>query len=112
MIPEARISADAAPMSMVDLKKMLKCNGLKLINEVKVTEVTEEGVILTDVNISEVTTIQCDTVALSPGMRKNTVFVYSFKGINPETYVIGDCSPVGGILWKTVRSGFDMGREL
>ncbi|WP_175560185.1 hypothetical protein [Butyrivibrio sp. YAB3001] len=34
--------------------------------------------------------------------------VDGLKDIIPKTYVIGDCSNVGGTLWQSVRSGFEM----
>ena len=57
-------------------------------------------------------TLECDNVVLSFGQRKNSIEVDKFKDIVPETYVIGDCSSVGGTLWQAVRSGFEMAFEL
>ena len=53
-----------------------------------------------------------DTAVVSFGIRTDPAAVEAFKGLVPETYVIGDCSPVGGTGWQAVRSGFDIGMEL
>jgi hypothetical protein len=60
----------------------------------------------------ETQVVLCDTAVLSLGMRKNASTVEELKDLIPETYIIGDCSGVGGVLWKATRSGFDMAMEL
>ena len=57
-------------------------------------------------------TLECDTVVVSFGIRKDPAAVAELAAVIPETYVIGDCSPVGGTVWPAVRSGFDMAMEL
>ena len=57
-------------------------------------------------------TLECDTVVVSFGIRKDPAAVAELASVIPETYVIGDCSPVGGTVWPAVRSGFDMAMEL
>ncbi len=38
--------------------------------------------------------------------------VDELKDIIPDTRIIGDCSNVGGTLWQSVRSGFEMAFEI
>lgn len=112
MIPKERIGADGALMSMVGLKQLLLEKNVRFINEVKVEDITSEGVSLVSLKTGEHVKIACDHAVLSLGMRKNLESVEEFKNLVPETYVIGDCSNVGGVLWKATRSGFDMAMEL
>lgn len=112
MIPAEKIGADAAVMSTAGLKLLLKENHVTFINEVKVEDIDEAGVHLSSVATGEQQVIPCDTAVLSLGMRKNLSTVEEFKNLVPETYIIGDCSNVGGVLWKATRSGFDMAMEL
>ncbi len=112
MLPKERIGADAPVMSMAGLKELLAANDVKFINEVRLTDVKDGVVCIHDIRTGAERRLAADTVVLSLGMRKNASAVEEFAGIAPETYVIGDCSNVGGNLWKAVRSGFDMAMEL
>jgi 2,4-dienoyl-CoA reductase-like NADH-dependent reductase (Old Yellow Enzyme family)/thioredoxin reductase len=112
MIPKERIGADAAVMSMIGLKQLLQERNVHFINEVKVEDITDDGVTIVSLKTGEKTELPCDHAVLSLGMRKNLAAVEAFRGLVPETYVIGDCSNVAGVLWKATRSGFDMAMEI
>ncbi|MCR4782767.1 MAG: FAD-dependent oxidoreductase [Lachnospiraceae bacterium] len=110
MIPESMLGNGASLMNSTSLLQKLNANNVKFICESRVLDVTEEGIKIS--NAEGESTILCDNVVLSFGQRKNTEVVDKLKDIVPKTYVIGDCSNVGGTLWQAVRSGFEMAFEI
>ncbi|MBO4318351.1 MAG: FAD-dependent oxidoreductase [Mailhella sp.] len=112
MLPREKIGADAPVMSMAGLKELLASGGVQFFNEVKVTDIRDGVAYLEDIHSGSVRQLAADTVVLSLGMRRNAAAAEEFLDIAPETYVIGDCSNMGGNLWKAVHSGFDMAMEL
>lgn len=111
MLPESKIGADGIPVSVIALKKLLADNGAQFICEVRLRDVTDDGAIIERAD-GTTETLACDTVVLALGVRPDAAQVAQFEGITDATYVIGDCSPVGGTLWRAVRSGFDMAMEI
>jgi len=111
MLPENKIGADGIEISVITLKKLLQANGVRFICEVKLKDVTADGAII-ERRDGSTETLDCATVVLALGVRPDTKQVAEFDGIVDETYIIGDCSNVGGTLWRAVRSGFDMAMEL
>ena len=112
MLPAERIGADAPQMSMIGLKKMLSDRHVTFVNEIRVEDVDEQGLHYSVLKDGSKGMIECDTVVLSLGMRKDLRTVKELGGIIDETYVIGDCSPAGGLLWHAVRAGYDMAMEV
>ncbi len=84
--------------------------GVQFKCECRVEDVTEEGISVSNADGTEL--IPCDNVVLSFGQRKNTAVVDELKDIIPDTRIIGDCSNVGGTLWQSIRSGFEMAFEI
>lgn len=111
LLPESQIGADGIQVSIVSLRDLLGKNGVEFMCEVRLLDVTSEGAIIEKSDGSAVT-IGCDTVVLALGVRPDTAQVAELADIVEQTYVIGDCSSVGGTLWRAVRSGFDMAMEL
>ena len=119
MIPESALGRGGTPMTVSGLMYLLNKQGVKFLCEKRIVDVTAEGMIIEDLQNADAADaeparelLECDTVVVSFGIRKDPQAVEAFKGIVPETYVIGDCSPVGGTVWQAVRSGFDIGMEL
>ncbi|WP_294216367.1 oxidoreductase [Pseudobutyrivibrio sp.] len=110
MIPESMLGNGASIMNSTSLLQKLNAKGVKFICESKVEDVTADGIKIS--NKDGETVIPCDNVVLSFGQRRNTAVVDELKNIVPNTYVIGDCSNVGGTLWQAVRSGFEMAFEI
>ncbi|ORY36419.1 NADH oxidase [Neocallimastix californiae] len=110
MIPEKELGQGASVMNKISLMQKLKTYKVKLICESKVEDVTAEGVKIS--NKDGETVIPCDNVVLALGQRKNTAVVDNLRDIVEKTYVIGDCSNVGGTLLNAVRSGFEIAFDI
>lgn len=110
MIPYSALGNGASLMNSTSLMQKLTSSNVTFVCESKVEDVTSDGMVIS--NKDGKMTLECDNVVLSFGQRKNSIEVDKFKDIVPETYVIGDCSSVGGTLWQAVRSGFEMAFEL
>ena len=111
MIPEAQLGNGGTLMNTVGLLQLLKEHQVKFICDTKILDVTEEGMTVQRADgSSEI--LSCDTVVISFGTKKDPEKVAALCDIVPETYVIGDCSHIGGTVWPAVRSGFDMAMDL
>ncbi len=110
MIPESMLGNGASLMNSTSLLQKLKSYNVQFKCESKVEDVTIDGICISNANGKE--TISCDNVILSFGQKKNTTVVDKLKDIIPDTRIIGDCSNVGGTLWQSVRSGFEMAFEI
>ncbi len=111
MIPESLLGKGGTPMNVIGLKQLLAKNNVKFVCDTKIVDITEDGMTVESKDGSQ-SKMDCDTVVVSFGIRKDPSKLDEFKGIVPETYVIGDCSSVGGTVWQATRSGFDMAMEL
>ena len=111
MIPESSLGKGGTPMNVIGLMKLLDEGGVEFICDTRIEDITAEGMTVIGPD-GEKRTIECDNVILSFGIRKDPAKVEAFKGIVPETYVIGDCSSVGGTVWQATRSGFDIAMDL
>ncbi len=94
MVPEDRIGAGGAPINLIALKLMLAEAGVDICCEVKVEDITEEGVVLQTKEGRKV--LPCDTAVLSFGFRTDMALVDSFKEVTPDWFVVGDCAGAGG----------------
>ncbi len=110
MIPESMLGNGASLMNSTSLMQKLNALNVKFICDTKVEDVTEDGICISNENGKQ--TIACENVVLSFGQKKNTAVVDALKDIIPDTRIIGDCSNVGGTLWQSVRSGFEMAFEI
>ncbi len=110
MIPESMLGNGASLMNSTSLMQKLSSYGVQFKCECRVEDVTEEGISVSNADGTEL--IPCDNVVLSFGQRKKTAVVDELKDIIPDTRIIGDCSNVGGTLWQSVRSGFEMAFEI
>ena len=111
MIPESALGTGGTAMNTEGLLQLLAKSNVKFCCETRIKDITEDGMIVIDKDGNE-RTMECDTVVVSFGIRKDPSAVAELANVIPETYVIGDCSPVGGTVWPAVRSGFDMAMEL
>ena len=124
MIPASALGRGGTPQTVAGLMYLLREQGVRFMCEKRIVDVTDDGMIVEALEPTHVCeggvctfgyereTLACDTVVVSFGIRKDPAAVGAFAGIVPETYVIGDCSPVGGTVWQAVRSGFYIGMEL
>ena len=111
MIPESKLGSGGTRMNTEGLMQLIRRSGIRFMCGTKINDITAEGMKVTGPDGSE-QLLECDTVVLSFGIRKDAEKVAALAAAVPETYIIGDCSPVGGTIWPAVRSGFDMAMEL
>ena len=118
MIPASALGRGGTPQTVMGLLYLLREQGVRFLCEKRIVDVAADGMIVEDLqpadgaaeSVREV--LPYDTAVVSFGIRTDPAAVEAFKGLVPETYIIGDCSPVGGTVWQAVRSGFDIGMEL
>ena len=80
------------------------CESLQAMTNTRCTEITSEGVKAVCDNGKEIF-LPADRVILAAGMKSNSELAYSFYGLVPETYIIGDCNRVGKVKEAT-QDGF------
>ncbi len=111
MLPQDKLGAGGTLVNTVALMQLLMAEGVKFECLSRIKDITADGVIICDADGNE-KTLACDTAVLSFGFKTDKEFVSELSTLVPETYVIGDCSSVGGTVWAAVRSGFDMAMNL
>jgi len=110
MVTEDEIAGDTNTPNRITLKDMLKKNGAQLITEVKLDEIKEKAATVIDKNWNR-TEIPADTVVLALGVIPGSAGANKFKGLAPETYVIGDCSSPRNLM-GAVHDGFNIAVEI
>jgi 2,4-dienoyl-CoA reductase-like NADH-dependent reductase (Old Yellow Enzyme family)/thioredoxin reductase len=111
LLSQEKIGADGIAISMVWLKQALKDLGVKFVCEVRLSDVTEEGAVVTGSD-GGVMTLPCDTVVLSLGVRPDNSLEEALKQSSREVYIIGDCSGQGGTLYKAVTAAYETAARL
>jgi len=66
-------------------------HGVEIQLEMDLTEITDDGAVLTDVGTKEKTEIKCDNVLLCRGYRGRPAIYTELTGKVPELYEVGDC---------------------
>ena len=92
------------------LLKLLADNDVRVVTEAKLHEV-KDGKIVVLTSDMEAKEFQCDTVALSIGMKSNRDLYDSLVGQVGELYAIGDCNQprkIHDAIWE----GWNLGRTL
>lgn len=104
---------DLLPLAAVRMRDKAVMKAHRLAMEAGVQFKEEFGLVsLTDHSLigkeknGAVTEIECDTVALSLGLRARKGLVEELSGICEETYVVGDCNTKQGNITSAVREGF------
>jgi NADPH-dependent 2,4-dienoyl-CoA reductase/sulfur reductase-like enzyme len=88
----------------------LEEHGVTVLDQAKLEEITDDGVIVIDKNWNRLS-IPADTVILSLGFRPRKTISEQFKGITPDVWFIGDCVKVGDV-YSAIHGGFDIAVEL
>lgn len=94
------VAVDANPRHRPALMKEL--SGLNVRTNLKAAAVTENGLICTDKNGSEVL-IEADTVLSAAGMKSRTALVDSLRQTAPIVQIIGDCEKASNIRNASFR---------
>lgn len=110
MLPKEQLGAGGTMVNTIALMQMLGKAGVEFACETRIEDITKEGVIIKNEDGKRI--IECDTAVLSFGFKTDKEKVRELYKIIPESYIIGDCSDLGGTIWRAVRSGFDMAMAL
>jgi len=100
------IAAEEAIGPKWQLVKSLEARRVAMCTGVKVSEISDEGVITTD-NVTYI----ADTVVLATGSKPVNAIYESLKDEGLELYVIGDAKQVRQVLHAT-SEGFELGRAI
>ena len=89
----------------IDLMRILDENGVKILAEAKIEEITDRGVIVTSKN-GKRRKIEGDSVVIALGTQADSLLVEQLKGKVPRIHVIGDAAESGGKIMNAVHEGF------
>jgi 2,4-dienoyl-CoA reductase-like NADH-dependent reductase (Old Yellow Enzyme family)/thioredoxin reductase len=87
------------------LRRMSDEAGVKVLTGLKAKEITQDAVIVEDMD-GKAVTLPCDSVVLSMGVRPRAGLVKEFEGCADDVSVIGDCAQKAGNILTAVRDGF------
>lgn len=92
------------------LLALLEENGAEFETEVKLEEITDKGVVVTDKQRNRFE-IPADTVVLSLGFTARHETVKALQGLAREVYVAGDCSSPGNLM-AAIHDAFNVAVEI
>jgi len=101
-----KILTDVFLANRMHLEKLLGDAGVSVFTETSVSEINDEGVVLTDSQGNQ-NTVKADTVVIACGYQTSTKLLESITGKIPEVYGIGDvveCGKLVGAIWKAYRT--------
>ncbi len=79
---------------------MQKCPNLNVLLETRCTEITDKGVSVVDKE-GKCSFVEADHVFTAVGMKPDKDAVFSFYGITPKVFEIGDCHRAGHVMDAT-----------
>ena len=105
MLPESMIGQGGAIMNMTYLKNKLAELGVKVICEVKVEDVTDNGVVVSGKDGAK-QTIPCESVVVAFGITPNVELGEELsRELDCEVVCIGDCATRQGTLRNSISMG-------
>jgi 2,4-dienoyl-CoA reductase-like NADH-dependent reductase (Old Yellow Enzyme family)/thioredoxin reductase len=110
MISEADIAKDTSMATRALLLEWLHSNNVKLVTEVKLTEIKDNGVIVADSNQNKIE-IPADTVVLSLGVVSRSKEVQKLRELAPEVFVVGDCLKPRNLM-ASIHDAFNIAAEI
>jgi len=112
MLPESMIGQGGSVMNMTYLKNKIKELGVKVICEVKVEDVTDEGVVVSGKD-GKKETLPCESVVVAFGITPNTELgVQMQEALDCEVACIGDCAVRQGTLCNAISMGHVAGYDV
>ncbi len=111
MLSEDKIGADGVAISMTWLRRELREAGVRFVCETKLEDAAAEGAVVSGRDGVR-RLIPCDTIVLSLGVRPDASAVQALAGSAKEVYIVGDCGPDGGTLFKAVSGAFEAAMKL
>ena len=88
-----------------DLRRMLDENGVKIMSETKIEEVTDSGVKVTGKS-GKTHEVEADSVVLALGALADNLLVEALRGKVPQVHVIGDAREPGRKIINAIHEGF------
>ncbi|MBO4331440.1 MAG: FAD-dependent oxidoreductase [Oscillospiraceae bacterium] len=85
--------------------RMAMSRGVRIMGRTSLAGMTAEGAVVTDAEGKE-TVLECDTLALSLGVKRRTELTERFEGICGRVFFAGDCVNRQGNITSAVREGF------
>ena len=99
------IARDMFAVNRMHLLKMLEDANVKILTNINVLEITDEGIIITD-KYGKRSMLSADTVVLALGLRSDKGLLETLDGAMPGAYFIGDCiepRKVLNAIWEGFR---------
>ena len=106
MIPVKEFGRGTVRFTINMLKKLLNDYGVKLIGDLRISEITDKGVKAMDLNY-RTQFFECDSVVTAFGLRANTEFMEEFSVLAPEFYVVGDAMNLEKSIGNANTSAFN-----
>jgi len=110
MLGQFEIAQDVPFLNKLGLMGLLHEHGVQFKTEVKMEEITKDGVTVIDKRWNRLE-IPADTVALSLGFKTNKTAEKAFQGLVPDVYAIGDCANPSN-LRHAIHDAFNVAVEI
>jgi len=110
MVSESEIAKDIPFTSKQILMDLLSEYGVEIKTELKLEEVTDQGLMVIDIKWNRYQ-IPADSVVLSTGAQPLSVMVNSFDGLAKDIYVIGDCAKPRDLM-SAIHDAFNVAVEI
>jgi len=110
-LPELMSSGIPVPhMNRVMLLDLLAFHHVRVMTQVKITEVNDENLVMLDGNARN-KQLKTDSIVLAVGLQPDNELYYQLKGMPARTYRLGDCREPGNIM-RTIWDAYEVGRSL
>jgi len=110
MLGQFEIAQDVPFLNKLGLMGLLHEHGVQFKTEVKMEEITKDGVTVIDKRWNRLE-IPADTVVLSLGFKTNKTAEKAFQGLVPDVYAIGDCANPSN-LRHAIHDAFNVAVEI
>ncbi len=102
------VARDMFFINRMHLLKLLADANVRILTDAKVTEITEDGVVIANKD-NKRSTLQADAVVLALGFKPDDRLLAALQGKVPELYAIGDCVEPRKAV-NAIREGFRAAR--
>jgi 2,4-dienoyl-CoA reductase-like NADH-dependent reductase (Old Yellow Enzyme family)/thioredoxin reductase len=111
MLPLQDIGVGEPLLNVGILRAMLAECGVEIKDNVRLEEITDDGVVAVDKG-GKKAEMACDTVVLSLGVKPDSNLTEEWGGVAPDVQFIGDCSKDRGNIWKATTGGFNAAMDI
>jgi len=107
-----KIAAGESPTILPFIHAQLERHGVRVLTKHRLESVEAGGVRVTDPDGATLT-VECDSVVMAIGTRRNPTFAEEIKARGLECHVVGDCAEGGpGTLAGAIHDGFKAGMSV